>query len=196
MAPMAQFRLPGQARACGRRATSSGAPAGRRRPPRRRRPRRAASPSTTVVAGRSPAAPAASAPGRSVANRVTDRRAPTASGQSEDGRRCHDVPLRVHGLPVAEDRMELGQVGSGQDGERHGRRRRAAVSRRQARGRARRDEGLPDVAQSRSRQVRRARCRATMPPVRLCQATSAQPASCTRPASAAWSGHARIDSAR
>ena len=48
----------------------------------------------------------------------------------------------------------------------------------------------------RPRQRRRARCRATTPPVRLRQATSVQPASWIRPASSAWSGHARMDSAR
>ena len=45
-------------------------------------------------------------------------------------------------------------------------------------------------------QTRVARCRATMPPVRSRQATSAQPAPCSRRASAGWSGQARIDSAR
>lgn len=41
-----------------------------------------------------------------------------------------------------------------------------------------------------------ARCSATMPPVRFRHATSLQPASATRVASAFWSGQAWIDSAR
>ncbi len=43
---------------------------------------------------------------------------------------------------------------------------------------------------------RRARCSATMPPVRSRHSTSAHPAAWMRAASAGWSGQARIDSAR
>ena len=57
----------------------------------------------------------------------------------------------------------------------------------------------PDGRRARTRPAqagRTPRCSATMPPVRSRQATSAQPATARSAARSAWSGQARIDSAR
>ena len=86
------------------------------------------------------------------------------------------------------DRAAPGRPGVEHDGADAGRAPRAGLGR----GRG---HGL-DGGRSRAGGHRTARCRATIPPDRLRQATSRQPAAVSRPASPVWSGQARMDSAR